>query len=177
MLIKNNISQLVKLNNIYLILLMVSVVLFASCNSHQSGAHQEEDESSYNEVGEESGTQFGLNETYDNVRNGVRLILSYNKESSFFKGTVNNITAKTIRKVRVEVHLSNGVELGPTTPFSLASGEKQDVTLSAEGQEFETWSTHAESGSNENGHSGEESNEHGNDGEGEHDKEGQEEHN
>ena len=110
-------------------------------------------------------------------KHGVRLILSFDAESSSFKGTVNNITAKTIRKVRIEVHLSNGVELGPTTPFSLASGEKQDVTLSAEGQEFETWSTHAESGSNENGHSGEEGNEHGNDGEGEHDKEGQEEHN
>ena len=54
-------------------------------------------------------------------------------------------------RVRVEVHLSNGTELGPTTQVDLEAGEKRAVKLSAEGQTFESWSTHAEVG--EHGHS------------------------
>lgn len=152
---------------------MLSATLFLSCNSTGSGSGEEQPEEYRNEVGKESGTQFRLDEKYDDVRNGVRLILYFDKENSTFKGTVENITAKMIRKVRVEVHLSNRVELGPTTSVNLAPGEKQDVMLSAEGEKFDTWSTHAESGSNEHGHEGEEGDEHGGR---EHDKEGKGEH-
>ena len=66
------------------------------------------------EEGEESGTELALNETYDKVRNGARLILAYNAQSNSFEGTVENTTAETLKRVRVEVHLSNGKELGPT---------------------------------------------------------------
>lgn len=55
----------------------------------------------------ESGTQYALNETYDNVRNGARLILNYDAESNSFIGTVENTTKKTLERVRVEVHLSH----------------------------------------------------------------------
>ena len=49
------------------------------------------------------------------VRNGARLILSYDAASNSFKGTVENTTSNVLTRVRVEVHLSNGAELGPTT--------------------------------------------------------------
>ncbi len=95
---------------------------------------------------EESGQQFTINETYDNVRNGARLILNYDPNTSAFVGTVENTTNQTLSQVRVEVHLSNGTELGPTTPRDLAPGEKMDVTLDATGENFSTWVAHPEVG-------------------------------
>ena len=45
-----------------------------------------------------------------------RLILHYDAASNSFKGTVENTTSGVLDRVRIEVHLSNGTELGPTTP-------------------------------------------------------------
>ncbi|MCK4647126.1 MAG: hypothetical protein KAU46_12805 [Candidatus Aminicenantes bacterium] len=99
--------------------------------------------------GEETGPRISINGTHNEVRKGVRLILSFDNESSSFIGTVENITEKTISRVRVEVHLSNGKELGPTEPINLAPGKKVDVKLSAEGQPFKWWKAHAETGASE----------------------------
>ena len=101
------------------------------------------------EEGEETGPQIGLDGTHDEVRKGVRLILSFDSESSSFVGTVENISEKTVPKVRVEVHLSNGKELGPTKPVDLAPGKKVEVKLSAADQSFTWWKAHAEAGSSE----------------------------
>ena len=101
--------------------------------------------------GEESRHQFAKNEIYDKVRNGVRLKLAYEATTNTFVGTVENTTNQTLSKVRVEVHLSNGMELGPTTPTDLAPGQKTNVELSAAGQNFNKWSAHPEVGSSEHG--------------------------
>ena len=98
---------------------------------------------------EESGTKYLLDETCHIVRNGVRLILAFDAKSSSFKGTIENTTSQTLNLVRIEVHLSNGTELGPTTPADFAPSEKREVTLSAEGQSFEWWKAHAEAGASE----------------------------
>jgi len=95
---------------------------------------------------EESGNLLTLSETYDVVRNGVRLIMNYDKDSNSFKGIMENITDSILTQVRVEVHLSNGTELGPTTPVDLAPGEKIGVTLLATSQAFDGWTPHAEVG-------------------------------
>ncbi len=99
--------------------------------------------------GEESGPQIGLDGTHNEVRKGVRLILSFDSGSSSFVGTVENVSEKTVPKVRVEVHLSNGKELGPTKPVNLAPGKKIKVKLSAVDQTFTWWKAHAEAGSSE----------------------------
>lgn len=130
----------------------------------EGGEHNRDTESGGE--GEESGTQFGLDDVYDDIRKGAHLILAYDAENNIFKGTVENNSVEIIEKVRVEVHLSNGIELGPTTAVDLKPGEKVDVELKASEKGFETWSTHAEVGSSE--HSGEEDDEQ--------DKEGGEEH-
>lgn len=96
--------------------------------------------------GEESATQYGLDETFDMVRAGARLVLRYAAATQTFTGTVENTTGATLQQVRVEVHLSNGVELGPTTPQDLAPGQTIPVTLSATGQVFDGWTPHAEVG-------------------------------
>ena len=80
----------------------------------ESGEHGEGSES--DEDGEESGAQFGLGDTFDQIRAGARLVLSYDSTANAFTGTVTNTTGNTLPRVRVEVHLSNGVELGPTEP-------------------------------------------------------------
>ena len=96
------------------------------------------------EEGEESGIQLELSETFDEVRAGARLILSYDSTDNLFKGTVENTTDSTLRRVRVEVHLSNGIELGPTTPVDIWPGRGIDVILTATGDPFTSWSAHAE---------------------------------
>ena len=110
------------------------------------------------EGGEESATQFTQSQVYDETRGGARLVLRYDPTSQAFVGTVTNTTNATLGRVRVEVHLSNGVELGPTTPMNLAPGQSIDVSLPAVGQAFATWGAHPEVGSG--GESSRESGEH-----------------
>ena len=131
---------------------------------------------SQSEDGEESGAELALNETYDRVRNGARLILTYDAQNNSFNGTVENTTNETLKQVRVEVHLSNGKELGPTPAADLAPGEKREVQLIAIGTDFDGWTAHPEVAEGEHSSGGEhdkEDSEHG----GEHDTEGEDEHN
>ena len=114
--------------------------------------------------GEESGESLALDETYDFVRKGARLILRYDAESNSFVGTVQNTTESALNSVRVEVHLSNGTELGPTTPVDLAPGQLVEVSLAATEEPFTGWTPHAEVGTGEHGSGtggGEGSGEHG----------------
>jgi hypothetical protein len=104
---------------------------------------------SMQEEKEESGKKLSLTETYDHVHNGVRLIMAFHNASSSFIGSVENTTDETINSVRVEIHLSNGKELGPTEPMDLAKGEKAGIKLEALGQVFTWWEPHVETGSDE----------------------------
>ena len=123
---------------------------------------------------EESGIELALHETYDKIRNGARLIMSYDAESNSFKGTVENTTDEILKQVRVEVHLSNGKEIGPTTPVDLAPGAKSDVLLTATSKDFDEWTAHPEVGEGEHSHG--EHGEHNSEHAGEHDREGNGEH-
>jgi hypothetical protein len=120
--------------------------------------------------GEESGTEYKLDQTYDVIKKGIHLILSYDTKSNSFIGTVENTKNKTIKKVKVGIHLSNGIELGPTKAINMAGKAKQDITLKATEKPFTGWSAHAEIGSSEHGH-GEEDKEHARRERGEHDNE------
>ena len=115
--------------------------------------------------GEESGVLLTLDQTYDEVRNGARLILGYDAVADAFVGTVQNVTDATLSMVRVEVHLSNGTELGPTTPVDLAPGATIKVKLIATAAAFSGWTAHPESGPG-HGTGGEGGGEHGSGGEG-----------
>lgn len=120
---------------------------------HEQGeaehTHGEEGEHTHNQEGEESGEKLALTDIYDHVRNGVRLVIAFHNASSSFIGSVENVTDKTIKSVRVEVHLSTGVELGSTERMDLAPGEKAGIKIEAKGHVFEWWTAHAESGSSE----------------------------
>ncbi len=117
---------------------------------------------------EGSGANLAPDETFDMVRSGARLILSYDAGSNSFRGTVENTTNSVLTQVRIEVHLSNGTELGPTTPVDLAPGQVMAVDLPSVQASFSGWIAHAEVGGGaEGGQSGgEAAGEHGGGGEG-----------
>ena len=111
-------------------------------------------------VGEEGSAtnQLAPDEIFDMVRSGARLIMNYDAASNSFKGTVENTTSGVLTRVRIEVHLSNGTELGPTTPIDLAPGQTVATELPSTAASFTGWVAHAEVGSGEGG------GEHGSDG-------------
>ena len=86
--------------------------------------------------GEEGKTRMAKGAKHDHVyRNGARLVLEYNPNTEAFIGFVTNTTRKALSQVRVEIHLSNGLELGPTKRIDLQPGKTTPVELSAFGQE------------------------------------------
>ncbi len=136
-----------------IIAILLAAILMSSCSRTS--------DLPISDSGEEDNTEFALDEQYDKVRAGARLILTYDAQTNSFKGTVENTTNETLKQVRVEVHLSNGIELGPTTPGDLAPGETRDIVLIATSTDFNGWTAHPEVGgggggeSGESGHSGE----------------------
>ena len=114
---------------------------------------------------EGSGATLALDETFDEIRGGARLVMSYDAPSNSFNGIVENTTNNTLSNVRIEVHLSNGTELGPTTPVDMAPGEIYAVNMPATQEAFSGWIAHAEvgggDGGGEHGSGGESGGEHG----------------
>ena len=129
--------------SIILTIIAIMAIILSGCSSGKDTAVTADEE--------ESGTEFALDEKYDLVRNGARLVLQYDKQSNSFKGFVENTTDETLKQVRVEVHLSNGTELGPTTPTDLIPGESIDISLKATDKSFDGWSAHPEVGESGNG--------------------------
>jgi len=108
---------------------------------HDDAEHAEGGEGS---EGEESGTYIGRDATWDTTRRGLRLRLSFDSPTHAFTGTVENTTWETVCAVRVEVHLSAGIELGPTERTDLAPGASVPVELPAGEHDFDAWTAHPE---------------------------------
>ncbi|MCY4397933.1 MAG: hypothetical protein OXE96_01115 [Gemmatimonadetes bacterium] len=78
--------------------------------------------------------------------NGARLVLQFNPKTQVFAGSVTNTTARTLSQVRVEIHLDNGTELGPTKRIDVRPGQTVPVELGAFGNAFSAWVSHPEAG-------------------------------
>ena len=94
--------------------------------------------------GEEAGEYIRPGKAWDETRRRVRLILAFDPAQSAFGGTVENTTPQTLCAVRVEVHWSSGVDLGPTERTDLAPGESVTVYLPTAGESFASWTAHRE---------------------------------
>lgn len=68
----------------------------------------------------------------------MEFIIRFEDARTAFTGTVKNTTSSAVKQVRVEVHLSNGAELGPTPRVELKAGDTKDVFLEGREQSF-TW--------------------------------------
>ena len=139
----------------------VSHVEVFDCSSSGPMSHEGEetesggeDGSEHNSSDEESGetaNALAPDETFDHIRSGIRLIMKYDTTSNSFEGTAENTTGNTVHRVRVEVHLSGGIELGPTIPRDVAPGETIIIELPSTSASFDSWVTHAEFGSGDSG--------------------------
>jgi hypothetical protein len=126
-------------------------------SERSEGGHREGGEKGHRE---ESTNRFSKLQKHDvKYRNGARLVLQYNPTTQAFVGRVQNTTNRTLPQVRVEIHLSNGVELGPTKRIDLKAGKSIPIELSALDQKFTHWVTHPEAGNEEAHGPGEEENE------------------
>ena len=161
-----------KLTNKYVIgpamgILLGAGILIGCTNDSESESISGESAGEHSGSGGESGGEHGGGEggggeegsaamlapdaTFDQTRNGARLTLGYDPASNAFTGTVANTTDSTLTRVRIEVHLDNGTELGPTTPVDMAPGEVMAVNLPSTQAPFTGWVPHAEVGSGEAG--------------------------
>lgn len=77
--------------------------------------------------------------TCDVEKDGVGLKLAYDRASSSFVGTVENLTAEVISDINIEVHLSGAIELKLASPVTLEAGKSAEVDISAEGHTFIWW--------------------------------------
>ena len=118
-----------------------------SAGEGSEGGSERAGESGASGSEEASGATLAPDETFDAVRAGARLVLGYDSESNAFSGTVENTTNSTLTGVRVEVHLSSGTELGPTSPVDLAPGQVMVINLPSTAASFTGWIAHAEVGS------------------------------
>jgi hypothetical protein len=94
------------------------------------------------EMGEpiqELANELKMNDTYEEEVDGLQVIMNYHAPTSSFIGVVENTTNQIISNVRVEIYLSNAVELGPTKPVNLQPGEMKNIALLAYNQEFKDW--------------------------------------
>ena len=132
----------------------------------EGGEHGVRERGERGEGGEEGGAYVPkMTKQNDLFANGARLVLEFNPNTQVFVGSVTNTTAKTLSQVRVEVHLDNGTELGPTKRVDVQPGQTIPVELGAFGNEFGSWVSHPEAGVEEgHGAGGEE----GAEGRGEH---------
>ena len=80
-----------------------------------------------------------LFDTLHFLRAGAQLVLSYDFAARACMGTLENTTEAALRRVGVEVHLSNGTQLSLTNPVDLDPGQTVAITLPARIQTFLLW--------------------------------------
>ena len=112
----------------FLFLCLLAVFVLPACSSPITEAQ-----------GEESRFNLGKNDHYNQVSNGVLLRLAYDSHTNSFQGFVENTSAQDLRRIRVEVHLDSGVDLGPTYAVDLEPGERHNVAIAATFATFHGW--------------------------------------
>lgn len=130
--------------------ILVVMITITSCSKESLGEGPEGPENG-SETGDESGLLWKIDETADEIINGIHLILTYNSLNESFEGTLENTNTSTAPQVRVEVHTydaqGNSKEFGPTTPADMAPGEIRSVKLSVNaGHTFVEFAMHPEVG-------------------------------
>ena len=128
-------------------LVLLAVLLAPACSGSPTEPTETHDPEGTGGESGESGTRYGPADEAREVRGGVELVMRFEQGAERFAGTVRNTTSQMVRDVRVEIHLSSGVELGPTPRVDLGAGETRDVELNARVQAFDWWTVHVEPGS------------------------------
>ena len=131
------------------------------------------------ESGDESSPATPITESIVGTYGSQDYSFEYDPLDGVFRGTVENVGDDTVCMSRTEIHLGAGdavIELGPTIPVDLESGDSVRIVMSVDGgYVLDTYTLHPESSScdaeqsgegSEGGESGEGGGEHGGGGEG-----------
>ncbi len=99
----------------------------------------------------ESGMRWGINQTADEVINGIHAIITYNAAANAFEGTFENLNSNVAQQTRLETHVfdanGNSTEFGPTPGVDMQPGEIRNITLSiTTGANFVEFTMHPEVG-------------------------------
>ena len=140
------------MKKINLVLVAIIAMILTSCSQNNG----EGPEGLGGEGGNESGMIWAIDQTANEVVNGIHLILTYNANANAFEGTMENTNTTTAPQVRVEVHVfdsaNNSMEFGPTTPVDMPPGDIQNVSLPiAANTNFVSFNMHPEVGSSGSG--------------------------
>ena len=100
-------------------------------------------EASGNGNNQESANRLLNGQSHDPIQAGTRLILHYNVQDNAFYDTIQNIANTVLRRVHVEIYLSNEAEL-KTTPMDLEPGKSANLLLPATDRPFDTWRAHVD---------------------------------
>jgi len=84
--------------------------------------------------GNAPGTFIPVTDTWDSVRDGLHVVLSYDEGLDAFKGMITNNTSGTLCDAQVSVQLENGPDLGPSTPVDLDAGAARPVEIRVDGE-------------------------------------------
>lgn len=95
--------------------------------------------------------ELGINDKYNGISKGVKIVLSYDFRKSAFIGSVENMTTKTIENISIRVILSSGLSLESTVIKNFLPGDRKNIILNDNGQMFNWWIAHATKGSEYSG--------------------------
>jgi hypothetical protein len=103
-----------------------------------------------NEQGE-SGTVWSINDTADEIVNGIRTIITFNAATNAFEGTLENLNTNVAQQTRLEVHIidanDNATEFGPTPGVDMQPGATRNISLPiSAGVTFVEFTMHTEVG-------------------------------
>ncbi|MEX2610927.1 MAG: hypothetical protein WEA24_13340 [Gemmatimonadota bacterium] len=87
--------------------------------------------------GNAPGTFIPVTDTWDSVRDGLHVVLSYDEGLDAFKGMITNNTSGTLCRAQVSVQLENGPDLGPSAPVDLNAGAARPVEIRVDGEPVE----------------------------------------
>ena len=124
------------------------------------------------ESGDESSPATPITESIVGTSGSQNYSFEYDPLDGVFRGTVENVGDATVCMSRTEIHLGAGdsvIELGPTIPVDLESGDSIRIVMSTDGgYVLDTYTLHPESSScdAEESDGGEGGGEHGSGGEG-----------
>ena len=149
-----------KYNLLFTCLFLVSMALSCSSDNGESGGEggSEGAEGSHNESGTEqgeSGTRWAMNQTADEVINGIHAIISFDAATNSFVGTFENLNSNVAQQTRLEVHVfdanGNSTEFGPTPGVDMQPGAIRSISLPVTGSGYVEFTMHPEVGAPGNG--------------------------
>ncbi len=130
-------------------LLLVFALGFTACNNNaeskkkgESQAVSEKVESAWDLVDVEA--QLLPTDVYDDTISGVHVMVKYMLDDKYFYGSLENVGDELVKGIKVGMHLSNGMDLGPTHGLDLVPGKAGSVVIDADIKEWEKWAVYVE---------------------------------